>query len=460
MIPREVKKELMKFVRREVKEKGAEWGELRRIKRLIVIKKGLPSVPNLVIATDAGLSYVVLIHWKKEIRLYLFNAEGIMLHGHSYFSSFEEVSKDLYSKSKKIARYPPPKKILTHAQQNYQLDKKFQRVWVRLAKILKIPKTKRRQRPLIKGLMRDAEGIFGTKFDKGFIYIPYKSSKLGEIFYYYSLFSFLPSSIKQNKPLAEAIAVKLLISFKKINYRSIIENHDSLEILQKMNPWDSLKPLTILNLLKKITMYYSNTWRTQDFLSLLELPLNLIKTPSRKNLPEIFCQLFTISQNEAFHNLANILGLPFNIECTISRKISEDSSVLLTWLRNWQISTVLSYLQKDYLEITKGRFRAIEEAMNFLYANVLQVELTKKGLFEIRNKSDTPIILTSAIQILPNGTESEIVFQKIHLKANSTILFDLNSLNITEQYPLRIQYLLVRSIEDISRPVFTGTLIL
>ncbi len=460
MVHRELKKELMMFVRREVKEKGAEWGELRRIKKHIVIKKGLPSVPNLVIRTDAGLSYMVLIHWKKEIRLYLFDAEGSMLHGHSYFSSFEEVSKDLYSKSKKIARYPLPEKKLTRTQQNYQLDKRFKQVWVRLAKILKISKIQRGQRPLVKGILQEAEGIFGTKLDKGFIHIPYQSSKLGEIFYYYTLFSFLPSSIKKNKELAEALAIRLLVSFKQLNFKSINKNRESFKIFRKMGPWDSLKPLDILNLLKKVTMYYDQTWETQDFLSLLELPLDLIKTPSRQNLPKLFCQLFIISQNEDFHNLANILGLPFNIECAISRKVSEDSSILLTWLKTWQISIVLSYMQKDHLTITKGQKRAIEEAMNFLYANILQVELTKKGLFEIKNKSDITIILTSVIQVLPNGTETEIMFRRVPIKANSTIAFDLNSFKIPDQYPLRIQYCLVRSPDDISRPIFTGTLVL
>ncbi|MHA2203396.1 MAG: hypothetical protein ACW991_06880, partial [Candidatus Hodarchaeales archaeon] len=158
MVHRAVKKELMKFVRREVKEKGADWGELRRIKRHVVVKKGLPSVPSLVINTDAGLSYMVLIHWKKEIRLYLFDLEGNMLHGLSYFSSFEEVSKDLHSKSKKIARHPPLEKKITRAQQNYQLDRKFQQIWVRLAKILRISKSQRRHRPLIKGIPQEADG--------------------------------------------------------------------------------------------------------------------------------------------------------------------------------------------------------------------------------------------------------------------------------------------------------------
>ena len=460
MVHREVKKELMKFVRREVKEKGAEWGELRRIKRQVVIKKGLPSVPSLVINTDAGLSYMALIRWRKEARLYLFDAEGSMLHGHSFFSSFEEVYRDLRSKTKKIARYPPPEKIPSRVQQNYQLDKRFQQVWVRLAKILRISKSQRRKRPLIKGILHEADGIFGTKLEKNFIHIPYQSSKLGAIFYYYALYFFLPSSIQQNEALAEALAFKLLTSFKQLKCKSIMKNRESLKILQKLDLWDSLEPLEILNLLKKVTLYYDHPWETQDFLSLVKLPLNLIKIPSRQNIPKLFCQLFTISQNEDFLTLANFLGLPFNFECTIPRKMSEDSSLLFSWLKSWQFSEVLSYLQKNRLTLTKGRIQAIKEALNFQYTNVLQIELTEKGIFEIKNKSDIPIVLTSAIQILPDGTETEIAFQKVTLKSNSTILFDLKSLNIADQYPLRIQYLLVKSLESISRPVFAGTLVL
>jgi hypothetical protein len=460
MVHRVVKKELMKFVRREVKEKGADWGELRRIKRHVVIKKGLPSVPSLVINTDAGLSYMVLIHWKKEIRLYLFDSEGNMLHGLSYFTSFKEMVKDLHSKSKKIARYPPLEKKLTRAQRNYQLDRRFQQIWVRLAKTLRISKSQRRQRPLIKGITQEADGIFGTNFTKDFIHVPYQSTNLGVIFHYYSLYFFLPLSIQQNKDLAEALALSLLISFKKLNYESILENRDSLTIIQEMDSWDSIEPYNILNLLKKVSLYYDFPWETQDFIMLMDLPFELLKNPSRKNLPKLFYQLFSNSQNIDFLILACFLGIPFNFNCHTSSEISNQTSIsFYNSLKNWQFSKVLPLLKKKQIQFTSGQMRAIEEALHFQYTSVLQVNL-QNGIFEIKNKSDIPIILSSAIQILPDGTETEITFEPVTLNVKSTISLDVNSFNITDRSPLRLQYSLVNSLEDRSRPIFIGTLVI
>lgn len=461
MVHREVKKELMKFVRREVKEKGAEWGELRRIKSHVVLKKGLPSVPSLVINTDAGLSYMVLIHWKKEIRLYLFDSEGNMLHGLSYFSSFEEVSKDLHSKSKKIARYPPLEKKITRVQQNYQLDRQFQKIWVRLAKILRISKSQRQKRPLIKGIPQEADGIFGTNFTKDFIHVPYQSLNLGVIFSYYTLYFFLPSSIQQNEDLAEALAVRLLTSFKKLKYNSILKRRDSLKLIQEMDSWDSIEPLDILNLLKKVTLYYDFPWETKDFIALMNLPSNLLKTPSRPKLPNLFWQLFSNSQNVDFLILACFLGIPFNFNYPISSKVFKKPPILLyKLLKTWQFSKVLPLLKQKRIQFSSGQMRAIEEAVHFQFTNVLQINLDNMGIFKIKNKSDIPIILSSAIKILPDGTETEITIQPVTLSANSTISLDIDSFNVTDRSPLRIQYSLVNSLEDISRPIFVGTIVI
>ncbi|MFX0016715.1 MAG: hypothetical protein ACFFB2_17760 [Promethearchaeota archaeon] len=461
MVRREVKKELMKFVRREVKEKGADSGELRRLKKHIVFKKGLPSIPSLVINTDAGLSYMVVILWKKEIRLYLFDIEGNMLHGQSYFSSLEEVSKDLRSKSKKIAMYPPPKKELTIAQQNRHLDRQFQQVWTRIAKILGISKKQRQKRPLIKGIDQEAEGIFNSKFTKDFILIPYRSSNIRLIFYYYSLYFFLPSSIQQNAELSEALAFKLLNYFEKVKDESLIKNRESYKLIQEMDAWSQLEPLQIYTLLNRITFYYDIPMKTLDFLFLLKLPLDLIRNPSRQSLPLLFCELFTTSQNEEFLVLAIFLGLPFNIECAVPENMTKESFYFLfTWLKSWQFSKVFSYLYKNQLTLPKGQIRAIEEALHYQYTTILDLDMIKNSTFNIKNRGDIPIILTSAIQVFQNGTETEIPFQEITLKANSTIFLDLNSLKIKCNYPLRIQYLLVNSLETISNPIFTGTLVL
>ncbi|UCG02244.1 MAG: hypothetical protein JSW11_21965 [Candidatus Heimdallarchaeota archaeon] len=447
-------------MRREVREKGADWGELRRIKRHVVVKKGLPSVPSLVINTDEGLSYMVIIHWKKEVRLYLFGTEGNMLHGVSYFSSLEEVSKDLHSKSKKIVRYPPLEKKLTRAQQNYQLDLKFKQIWVQLVKKLKIPKSQRRQRPLIKCILQQAEGIFGTNFTKDFIYVPYQSPNLGVIFHYYSLFFFLPPSIRQNEDLAEALVVKLLPVFK-FEVKSFLKGRDSLKIIRRLDSWDSIEPLNFFNLLKKVTIYYDFPWNTEEFIMLMDLPSELLKNPSRQKLPNLFCQLFSNSQNLDFLILACLLGIPFNFNCQISPKFSKHLSIsFYNWIKNCQFSKALPFMKQKRIHFSSGQMRAIQEALQFQYANILQFNLDNDEIFEIENKSDIPVVLSSALKILSNGTENEINFDPIVLNANSTISLDVKSMNITNKSPLRFQYLLVNSLKDTSRPIFIGTIVI
>ena len=461
MVHREVKKELMKFVRREVKEKGADWGELRRIKRHVVLKKGLPSVPSLIINTDAGLSYMAIIYSKREIRLYLFESEGQMLHGQSYFSSFEEVSKDLHSKSKKIARHPPLEKKLTRAQQNYQIDRRFKQIWIQLAKKLRIPKSQRRQRPLIKGILNEADGILGTNFKQDFIRIPYQSSNLEVIFYYYSLYSFLPSSVQQNKDLSEALATRLLTYFKGIKYDFILKNRASLKLAKELDSGDSIEPIDVFNLLNKVSFYYDFQWRTQDFIMLMNLPSELLKATSRHELPNLLCKLFFKSQNKDFLILSSFLGIPFKFNCHIPPEISDQTLFLLyDKLRNWQFSEVFPLLQTKEIEFSKGQMRAFEEAIQFQYANVLEINLDEKGIFEIKNKSDIPIVLSSAVQILPDGTETTVSFEPVNINPISTISIDVKTLKITDRFPLRIHYSLLNSLEDKSRPIFVGTIVI
>ncbi len=464
MSRREVKKELMKFVRREVKEKGTEWGELRRIKRQIVIKKGLPNVPSLVLKSDSGLSYIALIHSKKELRLYLFDIEGKIIHGQSYFQvhhNLEDVYKDICAKSKKVARYPPAEKSVTRAQQDYQLDRRFQRLWVKLAKKLMISKSHRRKRPLIKGINKEAKGIFGTLPGKDFIQVPYQSPHLGNIFAYYSIYYFLPSPIRQNEDLAEALALKILISFKKYKNTPIMQNRNSFEILNKLDPWNTLELTDLFNILYKVSLYYDFPWKTQDFIIFINLPLNLVKMSSRHFLPNLFGQLFSNSQNMNFLTLACFLGIPFDLNYHIPPEISNKVSILLcNWLKTWQFSKILPVLQQKRIQFSPGQIKAIEEALHFQYSNVLHIDLNKNGVFKVKNKSDIRIILTSVVEILPDGIETEITFQPVTLNANSTISFDLNSLNVKDKFPLRIQYSLVNSPEDISRPIFIGTLVI
>ena len=462
MVRREVKKELMRFVRREVKEKSADCGELRRVKRHVILKKGLPNIPNLVLRSDSGLSYLVTIQWKKELRLYLFDSDGKMLHGQSFFPPLEDMFKDIQSKSKKIARYPTLEKEITLADQNHQLDKRFQQIWLRLAGLFRISKKNRRQRPVIKSLNQKADGIFGTRFEKDFIYVPLHSSKLRIIFTYYSLFFFVPYPFRQNEDIAEAITFKILTSIKQFKNESMDGIRNSSEIFSKLDSWNKLSASEIMSLLKKIVRYHENWLKKSDFFALVNCPIKLVKNPSRQNLPIIFCEMFSLSQNEDFLTLANILGLPFGIECPIpSNLIEKESLEVFFWLKTWKLSKLFFYLQEKRLTLTKGLVRAVEEALNYQYTTVLEINLISKtsGTLEISNNSDLPITIATAIQVFPDGTEREFSFQEIIIQAQSKTVLDLKSFKISIDSPIRFQYSIIKSPDDSTQPVFTGTLV-
>jgi len=463
MTKRKVKKELMSFIRREVKEKSADWGELRRLKRNIIVKKGLPNVPDLVIQTDSGLSYMGVIQWKNELRVYLFDAKGQMLHGESYFQAIQEVYKDLRSKSKKIARYPTLEKEITISQRNYQLDKRFHQVWTQLAKKINVPKKYRHDRPLVKGIVQPTDGIFGTKLEKGFIYVPFESTKLMAIFTYYSLISFFPTPIRCNTDIAEALSFLMLRSFKQFREEPLIQNRTSTTIIPQIAPWGALRTTMILNILYKVSRYFDSPWNTQDFIFFATLPIDNVRNLSRQKLPTLFCLLFTISQNADFLVLANLLGLPFGIECSIPVELSDNTTLkLYSWLKNWQFTRLLPYIKQEHSTFTKGQLRALNEALIFQYANVLDLKLisAKFGKFEIVNKSDLPILLIEIIQVFPDGNEKEISFQKVVLHAHETQVFNLKSLKISVEFPIRVQYQLIKSLKNDIQPLFTGTLVI
>ena len=81
MVSRKITKELATFLRREVKAKSAEWGELYKLKRLTSVKTGLPNLRRLTILSEPWLSYIIAIKSGSEVRLYYYNGTGVLQHG-------------------------------------------------------------------------------------------------------------------------------------------------------------------------------------------------------------------------------------------------------------------------------------------------------------------------------------------------------------------------------------------
>ncbi len=462
MVRRDVKKILMHFLRKEVHEKTADWGELRRVKSQVILKRGLPNIPNLMILTDEGLSFLGIVKWKKELRLYLFNSEGRMLHGQSYYNNLEKVYKDLKSKSKKITRYPPLKKPITRAQRESQLDKQFKKMWLHLAKIFQIPQKITKNRPLIKESSTKSNSIFGIRVTEGFIYIPSKSHKLETIFTFFSLFFFLPKNIHQNKIIGEAVAFNLLKSIKIFQTEIAETKWEFYTFFKQVSRWQKKDPIKLLKALNRISEYYNATWKTEDFLELVESEFDIIEYTTRRKISDLFFDLFSKTSNIDFLVLSTFLGLPFGIEYSIPVVNSENELIsVFKALRHWQISKVLDYLNQKQNLISNGILKAIKEALNLQYGCVLEINIDTNDnkTVLLKNKSDLPIIFTSAVQISPNGREFPIKFQEVVLKPSLVTSFDIKTINITGKLPVRVEYVILRTPNSIIKPIFKGAII-
>ena len=205
------------------------------------------------------------------------------------------------------------------------------------------------------------------------------------------------------------------------------------------------------------TLIHSN----KDFIKLMSLPSELLKAPSRQTLSNLFYQLFSNSRNKDFLILSCFLGIPFEFNCHIPSEISNQTLIFIyNSLKNWQFSEVLPLLKSKGGELSTGQMKAIEEAIQFQYTKTLEINLDEKGIFEIKNRSDILIKLSSAVQILPNGTETDVIFEPVSIKPMSTISLDVKAFKNTDRSPLRIRYSLMNSLEDISRPIFVGTIVI
>lgn len=462
MVRRDVKKILMYFLRKEVHEKTADWGELRRVNSQVILKRGLPNIPNLMIRSNEGLSFLGIVNWRKELRLYLFDSDGRMLHGQSYYNNLEEVYKDLKSRSKKITRYPPLKKPITQAQHESQLDKQFKKVWLHLAKIFHISQKITKNRPLIKESATASDDIFGTRVTEEFIYIPTKSQNLETIFAFYSLFFFLPNNIHQNKIIGEAVAFNLLRSIKKYQTERVHSNWEFSTIFNQVSVWHKKDPIKLLKALNRISEYYNSTWKTKDFLELVESEFDIIEYTTRRKISDLFYDIFSKTLNLDFLVLSTFLGLPFGIEYSIPVENSENELIsVFKALRHWQISKVLDYLNQQQNLISSGILKAIKEALNFQYGCVIEINIDTNDntIVLLKNKSDLPIILTTAVQISPNGREFPIIFQEVVLEPLLVTSFDIRTINIKEELPVRVEYVILRTPKSIIKPIFKGAII-
>jgi len=458
MVSRKITKELATFLRREVKAKSAEWGELYKLKRITSVKTGLPNLPRLTILSEPWLSYIIAIKSGSEVRLYYYNSTGVLQHGDTFRNEETQILEDIQKKSKRLYRYPTKKKDLSIVDITKKYDILFLTVWKQITRNLGISKKRQEARPVIKVVATAYSGIFNTMFEGYFIYIPLNSLNLQHIFAYYSFYFLLPLPIRKNPNIAESLALRLYDSFKEGGsiLPQLKENRG--KTLDSIEEWKGNSAVEILNFLDRLCLYNTEEWKSSDFIALRALYNSKLPKVSRNNLHEVFCQISTITGNSFLSLLATILAFPLEKKCGSSSLYESEFSQVYLFLQDGRIIRVHNFLKENLETITQGLRKAIKEALQYWYSNVLDVSCGINDSFSyiIRNKSDLSIFLDNAKLISSSGRKITLDHQKHLILPDSELNLSFSSYKEESDSIISLNYHLVEDEKNIGNPIFTG----
>jgi len=460
MVSRKITKELVTFLRREVKAKKAEWGELYKLKSVASVRKGLPNIPRLTILSEPWLSYIIAIKSGSEVRLYYYNNLGVLQHGDTFRKDEIPILERLQKKSRRIHRYPPKKKELTIIDITKQYDSQFRDLWNQITHHLKITKKRRRNRPVIKVVSTPHSGIFNTKIKGNFIYIQLNSPNLQHIFAFYSFYFLLPSPIRQNSAIAESIALRLYDSSRKNDSILHQVTFDAKKTIDSVEEWKDHSLQEILDFLDRLCMYNTEKWKTSDFLALRNIYKTQLPEVSRNNLHEIFCRLSERTGNSSLSLLASILAFSFGKDCKSYHSDESELSQVYFWILQGRIKRILDFLRNTTEMIPQGLRKAIMEALQYWYANILEISSNLNTPYEyrVKNKSDLAIILDNAKSLSPSGVSTALSFQKHVILPDGEISLSFSSYTKGLEVIISLNYFLVENKENIGTSVFTGTI--
>ena len=458
MVSRKITKELVTFLRREVKAKKAEWGELYKLKSLASVRKGLPNIPRLTILSEPWLSYIIAIKSGSEVRLYYYNNLGVLQHGDTFRKDEVNILERLQKKSRKIHRYPTKKKKLTIVDLTKQYDKQFLDLWNQISHHLKISKKRRRNRPVIKVATTSHPGIFNTRIKDNFIYIQLNSDDLQHIFTFYSFYFLLPTPIKQNSVIAESLALRLYDSYRKSD--SILPKLTTISEMSfdSVEEWKEYSSQEIMSFLDRLCMYNTEKWVSSDFLALRNIYQNNLPNVSRNNLHQIFCLISEKSENSSLSILAVIMAFSFKKKCKTFHPDESEVSQVYSWILQGRIKRVLHFLRNDPTSVTKGLRKAIMEALQYWYANILELSSDSNTPYEyrIKNKSDFTILLDNAMIVNSSGSSTALPFKRNVILPDGEI--DLSFSTCTKEVDciISLNYFIVEKKENIGTSIFTG----
>ncbi len=458
MVSRKIIKVLASLLRKEVKAKSAEWGELYKLKRLTSVKTGLPNLPRLTILNEPWLSYIIAIKSGSEVRLYYYNYKGVLQHGDTFRNEETQILEDIQKKSKRLYRYPTKKKDLSIVDITKEYDILFLSIWKQITQNLRISKKRQKSRPVIKVVATVYSGIFNTKLEGYFIYIPLNSLNLQHIFTYYSFYFLLPLPIRKNPNIAESLALRLYDSFKEGDSILPQLKEDGGKTFDYIEEWKCNSTLEILNFLDRLCLYNTEEWKSSDFIALRTLYNSKLPKVSRNNLHEVFCQISTITGNSFLSLLAAILAFPLEKKCSSFSLNESDISQIYFFIQNGRIIRIHNLLKENLETITQGLQKAIKEALQYWYSNVLDVscEINDFCTYTIRNKSDLTIFLDNAKLISTSGSKITLDYQKHLILPDSEVNLSFSSYTEELDSIISLNYHLVEDEKNIRNPIFTG----
>ncbi|MFW9779960.1 MAG: hypothetical protein ACFFE8_13980 [Candidatus Heimdallarchaeota archaeon] len=406
---RDPRKLIHHWMRREVQEKGAQLGELRRIKKKVLVKKGLPQIPSLVIQTDQGLPFVVVLFWKpvttlREIRLYYFDENGHyqLAETFSDHHNLEALRQNIESKTKLITRYPAQKKELTIIEKTSQLNNRFQRIWTSIAKKLHVPKKQTRNRPLIRLGFREFGGPFQTASDGRFIYFQEKNPHIPEILYYYAFLYMLPKNVRSTPEVGIPFALSMLRTIKvassnKIQFSS--KEFMQQKIYQVLLKHSRARLQGFYRNLLILAGYHTEEWHEHEFLDAFEFFITHTVAPDKQILPaeeitRLFYMLYEKNSRRSFLYQAFIIGLLYNVPITqnlLDPSLKPDRILLALDLGELNQALDIIYDGESVFS-NQDRPRLLKYIKNRL-DNLISVEKSSSSIILLKNTTDVKILV-------------------------------------------------------------------
>lgn len=401
MVRRNIPHKLFNFMKKEVLQTRALWGELRRVKKMKVMQEGLPNIPKLIITKDPLVSYIVVVRNVRELRIYPFDKLGLMLPAKSYYDEeSKQVWIDVQKQSKKLAKFPKEYKPPTPGKRNKELTAAFKRIWNKIIKLYSISKNPKS--PLFSYCSEPQNGLWGTKLEGDFVYIPKDTTMLKEIFVFYSFYFLLPLGIRKDKSNAEQISIFLS---KRLKLFQTIKISLGTPFTLSFHNWEQYTNQEILNVLYRITDYFPLRWTTERIQA-------LINTPLIEYNGDFFKELYDSSSDIEFLEISLLIEyLTTNILPETTK--NQHMLSIINCLRDFEFLPIQVFLLSS--EYSKKVEELIQEASKQRLKQILRISKSPEEIL-LFNQGDLDVYLNDLNQNLPPKTHLIIPNKTVHIE--------------------------------------------